>query len=188
VQNLIDHVKETAGTVVNELIPSILTMGEVQKVLHGLLRERISIRNLETILEVLADFGARTKDPEILTEYVRHALARQITAGYTDEENKLRVVTLAPALEREILDAVRQAESGEYIPLDPDRADAIARRTVDSVQTLVLSGLEPIVLTSAQVRRYFRRIVERHLPKIVVLSYNEIDPAVALESEGQIAA
>ena len=130
VQNLIDHVKESAGTVVNELIPAILTMGEVQKVLHGLLRERISIRNLETILEVLADFGARTKDPEILTEYVRHALARQITAGYTDEENKLRVVTLAPALEREILDAVRQAESGEYIPLDPDRADVIARRTV----------------------------------------------------------
>ena len=188
VQNLIDHVKESAGTVVNELIPNILTLGEVQKVLHGLLRERVSIRNLETILEILADFGARTKDAEILTEYVRHALARQITAAYVDEENHLRVVTLAPALEREILDAVRQAESGEYIPLDPDRADAIARQTVEAVQPLVLSGLEPIVLTSAQVRRFFRRIVERHLPKIVVLSYNEVDPSVHLESEGQVTA
>jgi flagellar biosynthesis protein FlhA len=188
VQNLVDHVRETAATVVNELIPAVLTLGEVQKVLHGLLRERVSVRNLETVLEVLADFGTRTKDTEVLTEYVRHALARQITAAYTDEENRLRVVTLAPALEKEILDAIRQAETAEYIPLDPDRADVIARRTVDAVQPLVMAGLEPVVLTSAQVRRFFRRIVERHLPKIVVLSYNEIDPSVQLESEGQVDA
>lgn len=188
VQNLINHVKTTAQSVVDELLPNILTLGEIQKVLQNLLRERVSIRNLEVILEVLADFGPRTKDPEILTEYSRHALARQICAEYTDEEGRLHVVVLAPELEKEILDAVRQAESGEYIPLKPPRAEAIARSTVQAVQPLVLAGQEPIVLTTAQVRRFFRRIVERHLPKIVVLSYNEIDPAVHLESEGQITA
>src|SRR5690606_32761637 len=96
VRNLIDHVKETAASVVDELTPTILSLGEIQKVLQNLLRERVSIRNLETILEVLADFGPRTRDPELLTEYARHALARQISAEYADEEGVLRVVTLAP--------------------------------------------------------------------------------------------
>ncbi len=186
VQNLVNVVRESASTVVEELVPNILTLGEIQKVLQNLLRERVSIRNLETILEVLADFGPRTRDTEVLTEYARQALARQICAEYVDEQNALHLVTLAPDLEREILEAVRQAETGEYIPLAPARADAIARRTVEAVQPLVMSGQDPIVLTSATVRRYFRRIVERFMPRIVVLSYNEIDPAVRLESEGQV--
>lgn len=116
VQNLIKHVKETAPSVVEELLPNILTLGEIQKVLHHLLRERVSIRNLEAILETLADFGPRTKDPEVLSEYCRHRLAREICASYVDEPGKLHVVTLDPAIEREILDAVRQGETGEYIP------------------------------------------------------------------------
>ena len=188
VQNLVNVVRESASTVVEELIPNILTLGEVQKVLQNLLRERVSIRNLETILEVLADFGPRTRDTEVLTEYARQALARQICAEVVDEQNRLHLVTLAPELEREILDAVRQAETGEYIPLAPARADEIARNTVQAVQPLVMSGQDPLVLTSASVRRYFRRIVERFLPRIVVLSFNEIDPAVRLESEGQVNA
>jgi flagellar biosynthesis protein FlhA len=188
VQNLVKHVKETAPSVVEELLPNILSLGEVQKVLHNLLRERVSIRNLEAILETLADFGPRTKDIEVLTEYCRHRLAREICAGYADEESKLHVVTLDPKIEREILDAARQGETGEYIPIDPKRADVIAANTVQAVQPLVLVGHEPIVLTSAPVRRYFKRIVERRMPKIVVLSYNEIDPAVQLESEGQVSA
>ncbi|MDX9975928.1 MAG: flagellar biosynthesis protein FlhA, partial [FCB group bacterium] len=187
VQNLIGHVKQTASSVVDELVPNILTLGEVQKVLQNLLRERVSIRNLETILEILADFGPRTKDPDILTEYTRHALARQICADYVDEENRLHVVTLSPDLEKEILEAARQAEGGEYIPVEPARAEAIARGAVQAVQPMVLSGQEPVVLTSAQVRRYFRRIVERHMPRVTVLSFNEIDPAVSLEGEGQVA-
>ncbi len=186
VQNLVNVVRESARAVVEELTPNLLSLGEIQKVLQNLLRERVSIRNLETILEVLADFAPRTRDAEVLTEYARQALARQICAEYVDERNALHLVTLAPELEREILDAVRQSETGEYIPLAPARADAIARKTVDAVQPLVMSGQDPIVLTSAPVRRYFRRIVERFLPRIVVLSYNEIDPAVRLESEGQV--
>lgn len=187
-QNLIDHVKQTAKTVVEELIPNTLTVGEVQKVLQALLRERVSIRNLEIILQALADYAPRTRDTEVLTEYARHALARQICASYADEEGQLRVVTLAPELERELLDAIRQADAGEYVPIDPTRAEEIAKTTIQAVQPLVLSGQEPVVLTSAQVRRYFRRIVERHMPKLVVLSYNEIDPAIRLESEGQVSA
>lgn len=187
-QNLVDHIKTHAKAVVEELIPNVLTLGEVQKVLQALLRERVSIRNLEVILQTLADYAPRTRDTEVLTEYVRHALARQICASYADEQGLLRVVTLSPELERELLDAIRQADVGEYVPIDPARAEQIARATVQAVQPLVLSGQDPIVLTSAQVRRYFRRIVDRHMPKLVVLSYNEIDPTVRLESEGQVTA
>ena len=186
VQNLINNLKTTATQVIDELIPTILPVGDVQKVLQSLLRERVSIRNLETILETLADYGTRTKDAEVLTEYVRHALARQISADYIDEQNRMVVVTLMPELEREILNAIRQQEGGEYLPVSPARADEIARNTVDALQPMVLSGHDPIVLTSAQIRRFFKRIAERLMPRIVVLSYNEIDPAVKLESEGQV--
>ena len=187
VQTLVKHLRETAPAVVEELTPILLALGEIQKVLHNLLRERVSIRNLEAIFETLADYAARTKDVEVLTEYCRHRLAREICAAYTDEENKLHVVTLDPAIEREVLGAVRQAETGEYVPIEPKRADVIATNTVQAVQPLVLMGHEPIVLASASARRYFKRIVDRRMSKIVVMSYNEIDPAVQLESEGQVS-
>ena len=187
-QNLIDNLKETSPGVIEELLPTILTLGEIQKVLQNLLRERVSIRNLEVALEVLADYGPQTRDTDLLTEYARHALARQICAEYADEEGVLHVVTQARELEQEILDAVRHAESGDYVPLSPDRADVIAQNTVAALQPMVVAGQEPIVLTSAQVRRFFRQIVERHMPRIVVLSFNEIDPAVRLQNEGQVSA
>ena len=186
VQSLVNHVKESAPTVVDELIPKLLSMGELQKVLHNLLRERVSIRNLEIVLEVLCDYAPRTRDAEVLTEYARHALAREICAGYADEDSVLRVVTLAPSLEQEILEAVNTAATGDYVPVSPERAEAISSRSASALQPLIASGQDPIILTSAPVRRYFRRIVERHIPKVVVLSYNEIDPAVALESVGQV--
>lgn len=188
VQNLLKHVRETSPSVVDELVPNILTLGEVQKVLHMLLRERTSVRNIEIILETLADYGPRTKDIEVLAEYCRHRLAREICGAYADEEGKLHVVTLDPGIEREILDSLRQGETGGFPPIDPKRSDVIAVNTVQAVQPLVLMGHEPIVLTSAPVRRFFKRIVERRMPKIVVLSYSEIDPAVQLESEGQVSA
>jgi flagellar biosynthesis protein FlhA len=188
VQGLVKHVKETAPTVVDELIPNLLTLGELQKVLHGLLRERVSIRNLEAILETLADYAARSRDTEVLTEYCRHRLAREISAGYADEDNRIHVVTLAPNIEQELLDAVQRAETGQYMPVDPRRADLIAANATQAVQPLLMAGHEPVVLTSAPVRRYVKRIMERQQPKIVVLSYNEVDPAFQLESEGQVSA
>lgn len=187
VQSLIKHVKETSPSVVDELLPNVLTLGEIQKVLHALLRERVSIRNLEKILETLADYGPRTKDTNILVEYCRHGLAREICSAYADEEGKLHVVTLNPSIEREILDSIRQGETSDYPPIDPKRAEVIAANTVEAVQPLVMMGHEPIVLTSAPVRRFFKRVVERRMPKIVVLSYSEIDPAIELESEGQVS-
>ncbi len=187
-QNLIENIKVSAKTVVDELIPNVISLGEVQKVLHNLLMERVSIRNLQVILEVLANYGPRTKDTDLLTEYVRHAFARQICAEYKDEEGVLRVATLSPALEKEIADAVQSAEAAEYVPLDPARTDAIAQATAKAVQPLVQAGHEAVVLTSAQVRRSYRRMIEATVPKIVVLSYNEIDPSVQLSSEGQVEA
>ena len=186
--NLIENVKLSSKTVVDELIPNVISLGEVQKVLHNLLMERVSIRNLQVILEVLADYGPRTKDTDVLTEYVRHAMARQICADYKDEEGVLRVVTLSPALEKEISDAVQTTETGQYVPLEPARTDAIGKATAQAVSSLIRAGHEAVVLTSAQVRRYYRRMVEASVPKIVVLSYDEIDPSVQLSSEGQVDA
>jgi flagellar biosynthesis protein FlhA len=187
-QALVKHLKETAPSVVEELLPNLLTLGELQKVLHLLLRERVSIRNLETILEVLSDYAPRTRDTDLLNEYVRHRLSREICANYADETGKLHVIVLSPAIEQEIQDSLQRSDAGQYLPLDPRRADAIASAAVQAVQPLVVSGYEPIVLTSAPVRRYMKRIVERQQAKIVVLSYNEIDPAVQLEGEGQVNA
>jgi flagellar biosynthesis protein FlhA len=188
VQTLINHIKETSPTVVDELLPSLLTYGELQKILHALLRERVSVRNMETVLEVLSDYAPRTKDIEVLTEYVRHSLNREICSAYVDEENTLRVVTLSPQIEEEILKAVNAGEAANYVPVPPARAEAISEATARAVQPLVLMGQDPVVLTSAPVRRFFRRVVERRIPKIVVLSYSEIDPAVRLESSGVVQA
>jgi flagellar biosynthesis protein FlhA len=188
VQVLVNHLKEVSPTVVEELIPNLLTAGETQKILHNLLRERVSVRNLEVILETMCDYASRTKDTEVLTEYARHALAREICSDYADEDSTLHVVTLAPELEQEVLEAVNTSQTGDYIPVPPERADAVSEACAAALQPLVISGQDPVVLTSAPVRRYFRRIVERRIPKVVVLSYNEIDPAVTLESVGQVGA
>jgi flagellar biosynthesis protein FlhA len=185
-QNLLENLKETSKTVVEELVPNVMSLGEVQKILHNLLRERVSTRNLEIILETLADFAPKTKDLEILTEYTRHTLARQICADYKDEDGALRVVTLAPELEQEILNATQNIESSEYIPIDPGRVQAISENVAKAIQPLVSSGYDPVILTSAQIRRFLKRMIEGHVPKVIVLSFNEIDPAVKLESLGVV--
>ena len=119
---------------------------------------------------------------------MRHAFRRQLGSECKDEAGVVRVAPLSPALEKEIGDAVQSAETGEYVPLDPARTDAIAQAAARAVQPLVQAGHEAVVLTSGQVRRFFRRIVEAAAPKIVVLSYNEVDPSVQLSSEGHVDA
>ena len=187
VQSLVNHLKENAPTVVEELLPTLLSLGEVRKVLHNLLRERVSIRDLQSIFEVLCDYAPRTKDTDVLTEYVRHALAREISGSLADEDDKLHVVTLDPPLEQEIQEASKNAED-EHMPIAPERADEITERTAEALQPLIAAGQDPVILCSAPVRRFLRRILERRIPKVIVISYNEVDPALSIESTGQVSA
>ncbi len=188
VQKMLKRLKQTAPTVVDELIPNILSYGEVQKVLQNLLKERVSIRNLEVICETLCDYGAKTKDPEILTEYVRHALARVICAPIVDETGTMHIVTISPQLEQEISEVIKKSEGTEFMPISPTRAQQITEKIAEAVQKLILNGYEPVVVCTTSIRRFLRRIIERRLPKVYVLSYNEIDPKIKVQVDGQVVA
>ena len=185
-KQLIDHLKESYPILVEEVTPTPLSVGEVQKVLAKLLKENVSIRNLPIIFETLADFGKVTSDTDLLTEYVRQALARQITNQYSQSNDSLKVVTLSGQVEKIIADGVQQTEHGNYLAVDP----AISQRILESIATQVeqLSLLEqtPIVLCSPAVRMYVRQLTERYFPQIPILSYNELEANVEVQSVGVV--
>ena len=184
-QNLVDNLKKTNKTLVEEVVPDLLTVGEVQKVLQNLLAERISIRDMETIFEVLSDYARATKDTEILTEYVRHAMARQITQANV-QNGQLPCVTLDPALENRIAGGVQRTERGSYVSLDPDSMKKLIDSLNNELQKLTNMGYQPIVLTSPAVRLYFRKLVERSVPGIIVLSQAEIEQSVEIQILGVV--
>lgn len=184
-QNLIDNAKKTNSSLVDEIIPDLMGVGEIQKVLANLLRERVSIRDMATILEVLADYARATKDTEILTEYVRHAMARQITQQYT-QNNQLTCITLDPAIENRIAGAVQRTDRGSYVSMDPDSMQKILASLGRELQKLTDMGYQPIVLTSPTVRLYFRKLVERSVPGIIVLSHAEIEQTVEIQIIGVV--
>ncbi len=184
-QNLIDNAKKTNPSLVEEVVPDLLGVGDIQKVLANLLRERVSIRDMTTILEVLADYAQATKDTEILTEYVRHAMARQITQQYT-QNNQLTCITLDPAIENRIAGAVQRTERGSYVSLDPDTMHRLLNSLGNELQKLTDMGYQPIALTSPTVRLYFRKLVERSVPGIIVLSHAEIDQSVEIQIIGVV--
>lgn len=184
-QNLIDNAKKTNPSLVDEVVPDLLGVGDIQKVLANLLRERVSIRDMTTILEVLADYAQATKDTEILTEYVRHAMARQITQQYT-QNNQLTCITLDPAIENRIAGAVQRTERGSYVSLDPDTMQKLLNSLTKELQKLTDMGYQPIALTSPTVRLYFRKLVERSVPGIIVLSHAEIDQSVEIQIIGVV--
>ena len=184
-QNLLDNLKKTNPALVDEVVPEVLVVGEVQKVLANLLAERVSIRDMETILEVLSDYGRATKDTDILTEYVRHALARQISQQYV-QNNVLPCITLDPALENKIAGAVQRTEHGSYVSLDPDTMQRLLASLNAELPKLTNMGYEPIVLTSPAVRTYFRQLVERSVQGLVVLSHAEIEQTVELQILGTV--
>lgn len=184
-QNLVDNLKKSNKTLVDEVIPDLLTVGEVQKVLQNLLDERISIRDMETIFEVLSDYARATKDTEILTEYVRHAMARQITQANV-QNGQLPCVTLDPALENRIVGGVQRTDRGSYISLDPDSMKKLIESLNTELQKLTNMGYQPIVLTSPAVRLYFRKLVERSVPGIIVLSQAEIEQSVEIQILGVV--
>ncbi|MFD0698368.1 flagellar biosynthesis protein FlhA [Paenibacillus sp. GCM10027628] len=183
---LIDNVRETYPALVDDLIPSVLSIGDVQKVLAKLLREKISVRDLVTILETLADYGSYTKDPEILTEYVRQALSRQITQQFTSIGDSLKVITVGPSVEKKIADSVQQSDQGSYLALDPSSSQIIHHRVSEQVSRLIQSGQQPVILTSPTIRMYLRQLLERTLQDIPVLSYSELEPSVEIQSMGVV--
>ncbi len=185
-KQLIDLIKDSHPAVVEEL-QRALSLGEVQKVLQNLLREGISIRDLVTIMETLADYGGSTKDLEVLTEYVRAALARSISRQL-GLAGKARVITVHPDLENRIARAVDKQPGGTYLNLEPEVIHRILGAVTRLAGDMAALGSVPIVLTSPPIRPYFKRITERSLPKLVVLSYNEIDPNLEVEAVGMVNA
>jgi flagellar biosynthesis protein FlhA len=188
VQNLVNNIKENNATLVEELVPKLLGIGEIQKVLQNLLREGISIRDLLTILETLADHAATTRDVDILTEYVRQSLKRAISAKVFAEGESTSVVTLDPKLEQEIMGSVKQTEQGAYLNMDPERTRAIMDALGDEIAKLENLGRSPIIITSPIVRIYFKRMTEDYYKDLIVVSYNEIDSGIELQSVGMVTA
>ncbi|MDC0760694.1 flagellar biosynthesis protein FlhA [Brevibacillus sp. AG] len=183
---LIDNVRETAPVLVDELIPSMLAIGDVQKVLQKLLREKVSVRNLHVILEALADQALYTKDPDVLTEYVRQAMARQITLQFTEPGQPLRVLTAGAGLEKAISERVEQSEQGSYLAMDPETSQRIFQNMSTEVSKMINSGQQPIILSSPAVRMYLRQLVDRMMPDVPVLSYSELEPHVEVQSVGMV--
>ena len=188
VQNLVNNVKESNPSLVEELVPKLLGLGDIQKVLQNLLKEGISVRDLVTIFETLADHAATTRDTDILTEYVRQSLKRAITNRYFPSNETTSVVTLDPKLEQEIMSSVKQTEQGAYLTLDPDKTKAIMASVETEVGKLEKLGKNPIVITSPIVRMYFKRLTEDYYKDLIVVSYNEIDANVELQSVGMVTA
>ncbi len=186
VQNLINNVKEANDTLVSELVPKMLSVGEIQKVLQNLLMEGISIRDLITIFETLADYAPTTHDTDILTEYVRQSLKRAISNKYFNHNEATSVITLDPRVEQEIMNAVKQTEQGSYLALDPDYSTAIMTALHEESGKLEELGRTPIIITSPIVRMYFKHLTMEQFKNLHVLSYNEIDSDVELQSVGMV--
>ncbi|MGF9890024.1 flagellar biosynthesis protein FlhA [Priestia megaterium] len=185
-KQLIDHTKETYPILIDEVTPNPLSVGDIQRVLAKLLKESVSIRNLPIIFEVLADYGKMTSDTDLLTEYVRQGLARQITSQYTVQEGLLRVLTLSGKVEKTMAEAVQQTEHGNYLSLDPSVSQAIVESIAKQTETLSFQEQSPIVLCSPAVRMYVRQITERYFPHMAVLSYNELEANVEVQSVGVV--
>ena len=186
VQNLVNNLKESNPSLVEELVPKLLGVGEIQKGLQNLLKEGISIRDLLTIFETLADYAATTRDTDILTEYARQSLKRAISGKYFPANETTSVVTLDPKLEQEIMNSVKQTEQGAYLAMDPERTKAIIASVGQEVQKLENLGKNPLIITSPIVRMYFKRLTEDYYRDLIVVSYNEIESNVELQSVGMV--
>ena len=188
VQNLVNNLKETNPVLVEELIPKMLGLGEVQKVLQNLLSEGISIRDLLTIFETLADHASATRDTDVLTEYVRQSLKRAISSKYFPANETTSVITLDPKVEQEIMSSVKQTEQGAYLTLDPDKTKAVMASVEEEVSKLESMGKSAIVITSPIVRMYFKKLTEEYFKDLIVVSYNEVESNVELQSVGMVTA
>ena len=185
-QKLLDNLAKNHPKVVEELVPGLLALGKVQKILQNLLRERVSIRNLLTICETLADYAPMGKDTEILTEYVRQKLSRSIISTMTDDTGTLSVITLTTQIEDLIRESVQATEQGSFLAMDPNLGQKIIEALQAMVDKISHEGYQPIIITSPVVRRHLRKLIERFMPQVVVLSHNELTNQSKIQSLGTV--
>jgi flagellar biosynthesis protein FlhA len=182
VKNLVEHLKARVPALIEEVLPTQIKPGELQKVMQNLLRERVPVRDLETILETLGDYASRTKDLDVLTEYVRNALARTICKQYVDEKDRLWCLTLDPGLEDLINGHLERNERGTTNTMPPQTAQQIVQKLSAKVEEMSQAGRNVVILCSPQIRGPLRRMVEASLPQVAVLAYNEIVAEVSVQA------
>jgi flagellar biosynthesis protein FlhA len=187
-RQLLDQLKESNAAVVDEVVPDVLSLGEIQRVLQALLREGVSIRDLGVIVEAIGDKARLTRDPALLAEYARQALGRSITAPFVGPDRKLRAIALDPMVEQEVSESITQTSDGEYLAMEPSRAHALVSALRDRADGASAQGGRPVLLCSARVRRHLRRLCEQTLPHLAVCSYNEIVPGIRVETVGVVEA
>ena len=186
VQNLLDNLAKTYPKVVEELVPNLLTLGGIQKVLQNLLQERISIRDLLTIVETLADYAPLSKDPDLLTEYVRHKLARSIITPFLGPDGILHVLTMKPTFEGMLMEGIQKTEHGTYLSIDPQNADAMITAIKEEAEKVMARNIQPILITSPQLRRHLRKMIEFFVPSLMVVSQSELLNDMRFQSIGEV--
>ncbi len=187
VQKLIDGVAATDSKVVEELVPNLLSLGQVQKVLQNLLRERVSVRDMPSILEVLADHAPITKDMDLLTEFVRQRLARTILKQYLTANGELPLMTIGGDLEEALGKSINETERGAYMALDPDTGQRILNAINNGITELTNQNFQPVVLCTPMIRRHLHKLTERFIPNLIVLSHSELTNTVQLKIIGEIS-
>jgi flagellar biosynthesis protein FlhA len=187
-RQLLDQLKESNAAVVDEVVPDVLSLGEIQRVLQALLREGVSIRDLGVIVEAIGDKARLTRDPALLAEYARQALGRSITAPFIGADRKLRAIALDPIVEQEVAESITATSDGEYLAMEPSRAQALVTALRDRAEGAAAQGGRPVLLCSARVRRHLRRLCEQTLPNLAVCSYNEVVPGIRVETVGVVEA
>jgi flagellar biosynthesis protein FlhA len=187
VQTLMDNLSKSYPKAVEELIPNLLTLGTVQKVLQNLLHEQISIRDLLTIVETLADYGSLTKDPDVLTEYIRHKLSRTIINPYIGADGVLRLITLAQDVEDVLIKGVQKTEQGSYLSIDPELAEPILSSIKQETEKALARNIQPVLITSPTVRRHVKKMLEHFVPSLTVLSQSELLSDIKIKSIGEVS-
>jgi flagellar biosynthesis protein FlhA len=185
-RKLLDGLKQTNAAAVDEVVPELLSLGEVQRVLQALLREGVPIRDLGAIVEAIGDRSRLTRDTAVLAEYARQALGRTITAPHLDGARKLRAISLDPAIEQEIGEAIAQTPEGEVLAMEPSQAQALVAALRRQLEGALAQGGRPVLLCSSRARRHLRQLCEQSLPQLTVCSYNEIVPGVRVENMGVV--
>jgi flagellar biosynthesis protein FlhA len=185
-QALLDSIKETHPKAVEDIVPTLLSLAQVQTVLQHLLKEQVSIRDILTIMEVLGKYAPSTKDTELLTEYVRQALARPISKQYQTSKGEIPVLTVDQKIEDMLTGSIQRTEFGSYVSIEPDKASNLLNKIKDALEKISPMEIQPIILSSQNIRVHLKKLTERFIPNLVCLSHNEIAPAAKIKNLGII--